>query len=563
MAAEIRGVPLSASAHHVPFGSRLYGLGSVFGKTLRDARLGLLVIAALLGVMTLAGGITMSSTYGTPEARLELAAMSGDMPPLMRGVYGDPINVDTLGGFVSWHYGAYFALLAGLWSILALSSILAAEARRGSLEFALATPRSRRSIALEKVGGHVAAIAIAMAAVAIIAWATGVIAAALPGDAISPFAAISFAIGLGIKALIAGSVAFALAPFLGRGAAAGIAGALMLGGYVIHGYRTVVPAFDRLDGASWFSWTADHVPLAGQTDWAGIALTGAACAVLLAVGVEGFARRDVGVTIAVPAPRLPRALLGVHGPLGRSFGDLLPTALAWGLGLGIYGVLMAAASRSLLDELSASPAMAEIFRNLIPGIDITTAAGFLQLAFADIGFVLIGLATVTFIAARSSDETSGRLELQLTTPLTRAGWAVASGVAVWLAIALVTILLAAAVALGVASVGQDPAPAAMGTIVLAVYGAALAGIGLAVAGVSRASFAMPAVLAMSIGTFLVDLLAPILRLPGWVEQLALTAHLGEPMVGRWDAAGMVACLVLAVGGMAVGAWGMARRDVGG
>ena len=207
--------------------------------------------------------------------------------------------------------------------------------------------------------------------------------------------------------------------------------------------------------------------------------------------------------------------------------------------------------------------MAEIFRNLIPGIDITTAAGFLQLAFADIGFVLIGLATVTFIAARSSDETSGRLELQLTTPLTRAGWAVASGVAVWLAIALVTILLAAAVALGVASVGQDPAPAAMGTIVLAVYGAALAGIGLAVAGVSRASFAMPAVLAMSIGTFLLDLLAPILRLPDWVGQLALTAHLGEPMVGRWDVGGMLACIVLAVLGIAAGAWGMARRDVGG
>ncbi len=293
MAVEIRGLPVSASAPHVPLGSRLYGLGSVFGKTLRDARLGILVIAALLGVMTLAGGITMSSTYGTPEARLELAAMSGDMPPLMRGVYGDPINVDTLGGFVSWHYGPYFALLAGLWSILALSSILAGEARRGSLDFAVATPRSRRSIAFEKVAGHATAIGIAMAAVAIVAWAPGVIGASLPGDPISPLAAISFAIGLGIKALVAGSVAFALAPFLGRGAAAGIAGALMLGGYVIHSYRTVVPAFDTLAGASWFSWTADHVPLAGQSDWPGIALTVVVCAVLLAIGIEGFARRDV------------------------------------------------------------------------------------------------------------------------------------------------------------------------------------------------------------------------------------------------------------------------------
>ncbi len=562
MAVEIRGMPASASASHVPIGRRLFGLGSIFGKTLRDSRLGMLVVAALLGVMTAAGGITMSSTYGSPEARLELAAMSGDMPPMLRGMYGNPVNVDTLGGFISWHYGAYFALLAGLWSILALSSILAGEARRGSLDFAVATAHSKRSIALEKLAGHATAVGIAMAFVAILAWATGVVGSTLPGDAISPLAAISFAIGLGIRALVAGSIAFALAPFFGRGAAAGIAGALMLGGYVIQSYRTVVPAFDALANATWFSWTAGHVPLAGQSDWAGIALAAVGCVVLLAVGVEAFARRDVGVTISLPAPRLPRALLGVHGPLGRSFGDLLPTAMAWGIGLGLYGVLMAAASRSLLDALAASPAMADIFRNLIPGIDMTTAEGFLQLAFADVGFVLIGLAAATFIASRSSDETSGRLELQLATPLTRARWAVASGTAVWLAIALVTVLLGAAVALGVASVGQDPLTPAAGTLVLAVYGAALAGIGVAVAGVSRASFAMPAVLAIAIVTFLVDLLAPALRLPDWVQQLALTAHLGEPLVGAWDGAGIVACLALAIGGLVIGAWGMSRRDVG-
>lgn len=561
MAVEIRGMP-SAMPVHVPLSSQLRGLGSVFGKTLRDSRLPVLVVAALLGVMTVAGGITMSSTYGTPEARLELATMSGDMPPILRGLYGSPINVDTLGGFISWHYGTYFALLAGLWSILALSSTLAGEARRGSLEFAVATPRSRRSIALQKIAGHVAAIGVATAVVALVAWATGAMFSPLPGDAIPPAAAISFALGLAARALVAGSVAFALAPFFGRGTAAGIAGAAMLGGYVIQSYRTVVPAFDTLAHATWFSWAANHVPLAGLSDWAGIALTSVVCVGLLAVGVEAFARRDVGVTIALPLPGLPRALLGVHGPLGRSFGDLLPAALAWGIGLGTYGVLMAAASRSLLDALAASPAMAEIFRNLIPGIDITTAAGFLQLAFAELGFVLIGLAAATFIAARSSDETAGRLELQLATPLTRARWAVASGAAVWLAIALVTVLLAAAVALGVASVGQDPVTPALGTLALAVYGAALAGIGVAIAGALQASLAMPVVLAVTIGTFLIDLLAPVLRLPDWVHQLALTAHLGEPMIGAWDVAGIIACLALGVGGFVVGAWGMARRDVG-
>jgi ABC-2 type transport system permease protein len=562
MAVDVRRGALPVPGHHVPLGSRLYGLGSVFGKTLRDARPGIVVVAGLLGVMIAAGGMTMSTTYGTLEARLELAVMSSDMPPMLRGLYGNPVNVDTLGGFLSWHYGTYFALLAGLWSIVALASTLAGEGRRGNLDFTVATARSRRSIALEKVAGHVVAMGCAMAVVAVAAWATALAGSTLPGDAISPAAAISFALGVGIRALVAGSAAFALAPFFGRGVAAGLAGAWMLGGYIVYSYRTVVPAFDTLRGATPFSWTSGHLPLAGLSDLAGIALAVVVGAVLLAIGIEAFARRDVGVTISVPTPGLPRTLLGIHGPLGRSFGDLLPTALAWGIGLGIYGVMMAAASRSLLDALAASPAMAEIFRTIIPGTDITTAAGFLQLAFADLGFVLIGLTAASFIAARSSDETSGRLELPLATPLTRVRWAVASSAAVWLAIGLVTVLLAASVAVGVASVGQEPLTPALGTLVLAIYGIALAGIGVAVAGLWRASLALPVVLAFAIGTFLVDLLAPTLRLPDWVQQLALTAHLGQPMIGSWDPAGVAACLALAIGGVAIGAWGMSRRDVG-
>jgi len=114
MAVDLRGLPRIVSIPRLTRRSRLIGMGSVFGKTLRDARVPLLLTAALLGTMTLAGGVTMSTTYGTAAARVELAAMSGNMPPMMRGLYGNPVNVDTLGGFVSWHYGPYFALLAWL-----------------------------------------------------------------------------------------------------------------------------------------------------------------------------------------------------------------------------------------------------------------------------------------------------------------------------------------------------------------------------------------------------------------------------------------------------------------
>jgi hypothetical protein len=37
--------------------------------------------------------------------------------------------------------------------------------------------------------------------------------------------------------------------------------------------------------------------------------------------------------------------------------------------------------------------------------------------------------------------------------------------------------------------------------------------------------------------------------------------MGKPMIGIWDPAGIVACVVIAVGGVLLGAWGMTRRDV--
>ena len=59
------------------------------------------------------------------------------VPPILQGLAGKPVNVETLGGYLQYKYGTFFPLVVGLWSILALSGTLAAEARRGQ-------PRVRR-----------------------------------------------------------------------------------------------------------------------------------------------------------------------------------------------------------------------------------------------------------------------------------------------------------------------------------------------------------------------------------------------------------------------------------
>lgn len=94
-----------------------------------------------------------------------------------------------------------------------------------------------------------------------------------------------------------------------------------------------------------------------------------------------------------------------------------------------------------------------------------------------------------------------------------------------------------------------------------LYGGALAGAGMAVGGLFRASFGAVAVASLTVGFYALDFLGAALGLPDQVVWFSLTRHLGQPLLGEWDAPGMVAMAVLAVGGMLIGAWGLSRRDV--
>jgi hypothetical protein len=86
-------------------------------------------------------------------------------------------------------------------------------------------------------------------------------------------------------------------------------------------------------------------------------------------------------------------------------------------------------------------------------------------------------------------------------------------------------------------------------------------VGFAVGGILRTSIAAEIVALLAAATYLVDLIAPALKLPEAVHHLALSADMGQPMIGHWDPAGIAACLVLAVAGLALGGWGVRRRDV--
>ena len=536
--------------------SRIYGFGSIYGKTIRDSRLAFIIAAGLLGGLSLVMGAAISQVFPTPESRTEVDKLIGGMPASMVNFFGKPVGLGTLGGYLTWKYGLVFVLATSLWSILGLSSTLAGEAGRGSLDMVATTPFGKRRIALEKVAAHVTTLALALAFMAVmLTVSSNTFGSAALGDQIAPISAIGFALWLGFIALFFGGLAFALGPLLGRAGAAGVAGIALAVLWSVNGLDA-----GPLVVLSPFRWTENHVPLTGMYDWPALALVGLVGVAFLAIGVELFSRRDMGITLGFGLPQLPSWVLGVRGPTSRAFGDQLPRSLAWGIGLGLMGAMMASLAGTMSSQVAGDANLLRVIRTVFPNYDFTSAGGFLQL-FVELFFIAAGFAAATLVSKWASDETGGRLEEVLATPLTRARWLVSGAIGAFLGVVVFTVIFALAVAGGASSGGLTAGSALAGSASLGLYAAALIGVGVAIGGVWRTSLAAEIVAVLVIATYLVDLLAPPLNLPDWVHQLALTAHFGTPMLGSWDIVGVIACLALAVGGTIVGAWGIRRRDV--
>jgi len=536
--------------------SRFYGFGSIYGKTIRDSRLAFIIAAGLLGGLSLAMGAAISTVFPTPESRTEINALIGGIPPEMVDFFGKPVSLGTLGGYVTWKYGLTFVIAVALWSILGLSSTLAGEANRGSLDLVATTPFGKRRIALEKLAAHVTMLTLALAFMAaMLTISSNAYGDPALGDPIAPIGAIGFALWLGFNALFFGGIAFALAPLLGRAGSAGISGIALAVAWSVNGLD-----IEPLALLSPFHWTEHHVPLTGAFDWPALALVGVVALAFLWIGVELFSRRDMGITVGVGLPRLPAAILGVRGPTARAIGDQLPRAISWGIGLGIMGAMISSLVGPMTKQIGSDTSLLHTLQQVFPSIQLGSAGGWLQL-FVELFYIAAGFAAATFVSKWASDETSGRLEEVLATPLRRWRWVFSGAIACLVSVAIVTAFFVGGVAAGASSGGATPGDALTGSLSLGLYALALVGIGIAVGGVWRTSLAAEVVALFVVATYLVDLLVPPLNLPDWLHQLALTAHFGAPMLGNWDAVGVGASLLIAVAGAAIGAWGIQRRDI--
>ena len=495
-------------------------------------------------------------------ARAVLAGLTS-LPPVFQGLLGEPIHIETLGGFLSWRVGNFLPVLLGLWSVIALSGTLAGEAANGSLDLVASTPHSRRSIALAEGRRPCHGPDIAMLILAAFIYGAGQAFAVLPGDELPIATVLSHVLLYGLLILAAGSVAFATAPLVGRSRAMAFGAVALIGGYLIDFVRDrsrrpedpVADLLVQLDGPP---------PADGRRH-------------RLAVGrpARGRDRRPPrGRRGRLPAPRHRLAHARCAGCACRASraasadrsAASSPTARRSHSPVARASASTRRSSRRSRPSSSRSSSRprpsSTLIKQVYPTIDLTQPSGLLQLAFAGFASMILGLLGAFFVAGWASDEGRRRTDLVLTTPVRRTTWMIQSGLAVFTAILIAAVTMAVLVALPIASQGADVVSPAVGILVIGLAVMGLCGIGLAAGGLIRSSLAAPVAALAVLATFVLDILGPALKLPDAVLQLSIYQHLGKPLAGSYDPVGIVIAAVLAFGGLLVGAWGLRRRDIG-
>ncbi len=544
--------------------ARLAGLGTIYGKTVRDGRRAALVVGGMAALFMVGTGAPygFAPEFSTVELRRAFIAGLTALPPAFRGLLGEPINLDTMGGFLSWRVGNFLPVILGLWPVIALSGTLAGEAAKGSLDLLAATPQGRRTIALEKLAGHITMVTVAMLILAVTIWGVGAFFGSLPGDEIPMSAALGQVALYEVMMLTVGGVAFATAPWLGRSRAAAFGLVALFGSYLVNSYASLSPVIGALDHLSFFDWTAGHRPMAGVTDWPSVAILATIDVALFAVGTIAFARRDLGSVANVRWLRPPSLPAGIRGPFTRQLSDRTAMAFAWGIGMGLFGMLIAISADAFREMMVSLPQIAAIIASIYPRLDLTQPSAILELSFFSFGSFLFGLAGASFLAGWASDEDRRRLEVVLTTPVPRSRWALESALGVLVAGAIVAVVATILIGIAVAAQGGDVITPSIGLGVLWLAAAGFTSVGLAVGGLVRTSLAAGVTGFLVIATLLLDTLGPALRLPDAILQLSLYEHLGQPIAGVYDPVGIAASLVLVVGGLGLCVFGLARRDIG-
>ncbi|WP_270886357.1 ABC transporter permease [Pedococcus sp. 5OH_020] len=373
---------------------------------------------------------------------------------------------------------------------------------------------------------------------------------------------VSGSLALGVVVVVAGLVmtgvtAVAVQLTSTTRGAGGIAVGVLGLAYVVRALAdTSTGAVRQLAWLSFLGWAEKVSPFGENRFWLVLPALAATAALLLAAD-RLLQRRDLGAGLWAPRPGPATAHPRLASPRGLAWRLQRGSLLGWSVGYAVLGLVVGGVARSV-DQIAQDPAVEDMLRRMSGGqgtlLDVFLGT---ELRFLAVGAGAYGVATALRLR---SEESSGRAEALLATPVRRAQWLASHGVlavagSAWLmVVAGVTVGLSASAAGDVGVVQVVAAAVATVPAVLVCVGLALLLFGL----VPHWSAAAWGALALFV---MLGELGAILRLPQSVLGLSPFDHLGSLPGGDANVTGLLGLGVAAVATAAVGVLAFRRRDL--
>lgn len=530
----------------------LAGTGQLIRLILRRDRF---VLAAWIAVIVLVGVGTVSyylQLFATPEARAAFAVDVAATPALL--AFNGPLLADSLDVMATWRMRDLSYTLIAVMALMTVVRHSRAEEESGRQEL----------VGAAAIGRHAALTAATVVSACAAAVAALLVAAGMVGLGLDPVGALGYALAATATGAVFTGVGAVVAQVAGSGRGALGAGMSLLGLSYLTRFAADGSGTPALAWATPLGWAHQVRPFADER-WAVLLLPLVVAVALIVWSHLLLSHRDFGAGLLPERAGRPRGNLRSAAGLAwrQQRGMLLAWTAAYAVAGAFFGALVAAV-RNAPAAIGDSPVLQGFLDRYAGAGGASGSDVFLWVIALTLGYTAALYPALTITRARA-EEASGRAELLLSTPTTRAAWAGAhAGIA---ALGTVVLLAAGGLTTGLtvsAGSGGDttPAPALAATLLQVPAAWVLGGITLLVFGLlPRATAAVAWAGFLFIQLF--ELVGPIAGIDfRVVEWIVPYFHLPRVLTGDpftpWPLLALAA-VTLALG--AAGLTALRRRDL--